>query len=392
MSQVSPQSKKILLVGMADSIHLARWIKQCSSTNYEFRLVSSSPHRRVHPLIKGFILGSQEFQPKITMPWLSKYFSLPLWVADKFLGDLLRGALTAWQIRSFKPDLVHALELQNAGYATAVAYLLLGKTTRPKLLVTNYGSEIVWFKKFPSHLKKLQQLMELADAFSAECDRDVRLAKEIGFAGEVMQTIPVSGGIDKNQLVTELDSKNLASRKSIAIKGYQNVWGQALIALRAIESVSSSLRNYKIELFSCNRKTVVAAKKLRRASGLSIEIHKKHQLSHDQVLSLMRRSRAYIGLSKSDGISTSMIESMSQGAIPIQSNTSCASEWLRNGQDGFLVNHDDWESVAAHLLMVLEDDAFTLSAQSKNLETIKQKYDSARLSEIAVSYYEKLLR
>jgi glycosyltransferase involved in cell wall biosynthesis len=87
-----------------------------------------------------------------------------------------------------------------------------------------------------------------------------------------------------------------------------------------------------------------------------------------------------------------MIESMSQGAIPIQSNTSCASEWLRNGQDGFLVDHDDWKSVAAHLMMVLEDDAFAIAAQSKNLETISQKYDSARLSEIAVSYYEKLLR
>ena len=136
----------------------------------------------------------------------------------------------------------------------------------------------------------------------------------------------------------------------------------------------------------------MAAKKLRRATGLSIEIHGKHQLSHDQVLALMRRSRVYIGLSKSDGISTSMIESMSQGAIPIQSNTSCASEWLRNGQDGFLVDHDDWKSVAAHLMMVLEDDAFAIAAQSKNLETISQKYDSARLSEIAVSYYEKLLR
>lgn len=392
MSYGSLRPKRILLVGMADSIHLARWIKQYADTSYEFRLVSSSPHRRVHPMIQGFIQGSSSFQPKITMPWISRYFSLPLWLADRLFGDALRGALIAWQIRSFKPDLVHALELQNAGYATAVAFSLLGKTTKPILLATNYGSEIVWFRQFPVHLKKLRSLLALSDAFSAECDRDVQLAKELGFKGEVMQTMPVSGGIDNNQLVGDMDLPRLITRKSIAIKGYQNVWGQALVALDAIESVADSLRDYKIEIFSCNQKTVSAAKKLRKSTGLAIEIHKKHTLSHSQVLGLMRRSRAYIGLSRSDGISTSMIESMSQGAIPIQSNTSCASEWIRNNQDGFLVNHDDWKAVASHLLRILKDDAFVLSAQAANRETISEKYDSARLSKVAVSYYEKLLR
>jgi hypothetical protein len=268
---------------------------------------------------------------------------------------------------------------------------MLGSKPKPKLLITNYGSEIVWFKQFPNHLKKLKVLMEIADAFSAECSRDVQLAKEIGFAGEVMPTIPVSGGIDKNQLATKSDLAGLHSRKSIVIKGYQNVWGQALVALRAIENVAPSLNGYTVQLFSCNQKTVVAAKKLKTKSGLDIRVYKKHQLSHAEVLDLMRISRAYIGLSKSDGISTSMIEAMSQGAIPIQSNTSCGNEWIRSGQDGYLVAHDDWQAVASNLLHILEDDEFTLAAQAKNLGTIGEKYDSAQLSKTAVGYYEKLL-
>lgn len=391
MDQQSSKPKRILVVGMADSIHLARWFKQYSAENLEFVLVSSSPHRRVHLMINKFIRGSEDFTPSIKMPWISRYLSLPLWLADKLLGDLLRGSLIAKLIRSFNPDLVHALELQNAGYATAVAYKLLGSKAKPKLLITNYGSEIVWFKQFPNHLKKLKGLMEIADAFSAECSRDVQLAKEIGFAGEVMPTIPVSGGIDKNQLAPKSDLAELESRKSIVIKGYQNVWGQALVALRAIESVGPSLGGYTVELFSCNRETVVAAKKLKAKSGLDIRIYKKHQLTHAEVLGLMRRSRVYIGLSKSDGISTSMIEAMSQGAIPIQSNTSCGNEWIRSGQDGYLVAHDDWQAVASNLMHVLQDDDFALTAQAKNLGTISQKYDSAQLSKTAVGYYEKLL-
>jgi glycosyltransferase involved in cell wall biosynthesis len=391
MDQRSNTPRRILVVGMADSIHLARWFKQYSAENLEFVLVSSSPHRRVHPTIDKFIRGFGGFAPTIKMSWVSRYLSLPMWLADKFLGDFLRGFLIARQIRSFNPDLVHALELQNAGYATAMAYGLLGSRSKPKLLITNYGSEIIWFKQFPSHLKKLKNLMQIADAFSAECSRDVQLAKEIGFVGEVMPTIPVSGGIDKNQLAPKSHLSELHARKSIVIKGYQNVWGQALVALRAIESMAPSLNGYIVELFSCNRETVVAAKKLKAKSSLDIRIHKKHQLTHAEVLGLMRRSRVYIGLSRSDGISTSMIEAMSQGAIPIQSNTSCGNEWIRSGQDGYLVAHDDWQAVAGNLLHVLEDDDFTLAAQARNLDTISEKYDSAQLSKTAVGYYEKLL-
>jgi hypothetical protein len=294
------------------------------------------------------------------------------------------------EIKKFKPDLVHALELQNAGYTTSVAYRGLAKEKRPKLLITNYGSEIVWFRKFPAHLKKLKELMVLADAFSAECGRDARLAKEIGFEGQVMETIPVSGGVKIDSASIENQSVE-QSRRTIVIKGYQNVWGQALVALRAIESVADELSRYRIELFSCNQRTVQAARRMKMVTGLEIITHKKHSLSHKQVLEIMKGSLAYIGLSTSDGISTSMIEAMSQGAIPIQSNTSCGNEWLTSGEDGFLVEYQDWEAVAKHLLFVLNNPGFVVKARTKNYQTIRERYDSDRLSEIANGYYEKLL-
>jgi len=387
----SPQPKRILVSGMADSIHLARWLRQFEGKGYTFRLVSSSPHRRIHPLIKQMLKGGSNSGVDISISWISAKLSLPLWLMDRFTADFFRGNLVKREILRFKPDLVHALELQNAGYATAVAYRALDKTKRPKLLITNYGSEIVWFRKFPSHLKRLKELMLLADAFSAECDRDTRLAREIGFDGVLMTTIPVSGGVKIGP--AETNSEHLANeeRKTIAIKGYQNVWGQALIALKAIEHVAEELKDHRIELFSCNRKTIAAASRLRKKTGLEIVAHKKHSLAHSQVLDIMNRSIAYIGLSTSDGISTSMIEAMSQGAIPIQSNTSCGSEWLVSGEDGFLVDYQDWEAVAKHLLFVINNAVFVAKAITRNYQTIRERYDSDRLSEIANGYYEKLL-
>jgi hypothetical protein len=388
---VQPSSaKRILVVGMADSIHLARWLMQFKDKGYLFRLVSSSPHRRIHPLIKGMLAEGKASGIEISIPWVSAKLSLPLWLMDRFTGNLLRGLLIRREILKFKPDLVHALELQNAGYSTAVAYRGLAKDKRPKLLITNYGSDVYWFRQFPSHMKRLRELAAFADSFSAECVRDTALAKEIGFDGIFMETMPNSGGINIDEEAIAVEAKSASVRKTIAIKGYQNVWGQALVALKAIESLAPELQGFRIEMFSCNSKTVKEAKRLERSTGLEIVTHKKHTLSHSQVLAIMRKSIAYIGLSKSDGISTSMIEAMSQGAIPIQSDTSCANEWIRSGQDGFLVGFDDWQAVAKDLSQILRNPSFVAGARTKNYQTIREKYDANQLSSIAHGYYQKL--
>jgi hypothetical protein len=326
----------------------------------------------------------------ISIPWASAKLSLPLWLLDRFTSDFFRGNLVKREILRFKPDLVHALELQNAGYATAVAYRALDETKRPKLLITNYGSDVYWFRQFPSHMKKLRELATFADAFSAECVRDTALAQEIGFKGLFMETMPNSGGIKIDEEAIAAEAESSSARKTIAIKGYQTVWGQALYALRAIENLAPELAGYRVEIFSCNSKTISAAKRLQKSTGLEIVTHKKHKLSHAEVLGIMRRSIAYIGLSKSDGISTSMIEAMSQGAIPIQSDTSCANEWIRNGQDGFLVGFDDWQAVANGLTRIISDREFVSTARATNYQTIREKYDANRLSEIANGYYQKL--
>lgn len=337
------------------------------------------------------IAGTHPSGIRVSMPWISKNLSLPMWLLDRFAADFFRGALIRHEIRSWKPEIVHALELQNAGYATARAFEGLDSASRPKLLITNYGSEIVWFRQFPKHLAKLKNLMTLADAFSAECHRDVMLAKEIGFTGTVLSTIPVSGGIDFSNKTGLFDTTDAAPRKTIAIKGYQNVWGQALNALDAIESIADELEGFTIELFSCNRKTIVAANKLARRTHLNVLAHKKHSLKHADVLAILRRSVAYVGLSKSDGISTSMIEAMSQGAIPIQSNSSCGSEWLHDGRDGFLVHFADVGAVASALSTIVSDKEFSLSAQRRNYDTVAQRYDKRHLSEVARGYYSQLL-
>ena len=112
--------KKILVICMFDSIHSARWLSQFRDGEYEFLLFPSSPHRRLRPELKALL--ESDGPAKYRLFPLSKFFGLPFWIADKFLGNLLRGSLVRLAAKRFRPDFVHTLELQNAGYVALKAF------------------------------------------------------------------------------------------------------------------------------------------------------------------------------------------------------------------------------------------------------------------------------
>jgi len=105
---------------------------------------------------------------------------------------------------------------------------------------------------------------------------------------------------------------------------------------------------------------------------------------------LFSKSVAYVGLSKSDGISASMIEAMANGAIPIQSNSSCGGEWLQDGVGGFLVDYRDISTVARLLASVARDEDFQRVAATANFEALTDKLNPDQVQRDAELTYRGL--
>jgi hypothetical protein len=294
---------------MLDSIHSARWLAQFEDQSLEFLLFPSSPHRRVHPELERLLSSSEA--ASFRLPPLARYFALPLWVLDKFANNFFRGSLLKAAIRSFQPSVVHSLELQNAGYV-ALRALSTGKRKSARLLVTNWGSDIFWFQRFPKHKAKLQKLMRLADVYSAECERDVVLARNLGFTGQAMPVIPNAGGFSEADFA--IPRLAPSERKTIALKGYHGWVGRAKVSLEAVREMSEELQGYKIIVYSANKSVLKLARQVAKQTRLEIKAFGKGAMSHKQVLKMFAKSKIYVGLSESDGISTSMLEAMAMGA------------------------------------------------------------------------------
>jgi glycosyltransferase involved in cell wall biosynthesis len=87
------------------------------------------------------------------------------------------------------------------------------------------------------------------------------------------------------------------------------------------------------------------------------------------------KSRIYIGLSTTDGLSTSMVEAMSKGCFPIQSENSAAAIFLTDSHTGFIVDPWDISDIAIKIETALTDNNLVDNAVEENLEILKQEYN-----------------
>ena len=377
--------KKVLVVCMVDSIHVARWLQQFLDQKIDFVLFPSGPNRRIHPQIERLLANTNPHEASFDLIPFRGMLSVPLWALDRLLDESLRGWLLRRAINRIKPDHLHAIEFQHAGYIVERAF----RSTQldAELIVTNYGSDIFWFQRFPKHRQKIVRLLSLADKYSAECQRDVQLAHALGYTGEVVAIFPNAGPVEvPDEVLMTLSPPS--QRKTIAMKGYQGWVGRASLALDALLQLEGQLDGFSVELFSTNQALVRRAKTTAKALGIELLIHPKNSLTHRQVIEILARSRVYMGLSLSDGASTSFLEAMAVGAFPIQTSSSCAEEWVTDGDTAFLIEDLNAGQIANRLRDALSNDGLVDTAAIKNQMRISVQASKAASDQLMKSFYE----
>jgi glycosyltransferase involved in cell wall biosynthesis len=171
------------------------------------------------------------------------------------------------------------------------------------------------------------------------------------------------------------------------IKGYTGFVGRADLALQACQIAAESLRGFEIVLYSSDLKSRRLARGLAKNHNISVTIYKKHKLSHEKMLELFRSARIYIGISESDGISTSLLDAISSGCFPIQTNTSCANEWVTDGLTGSLVDFNDVNSISSAIHMALTNDDLVDNAALVNIATAQSRLSGDAIGKDINQFY-----
>jgi glycosyltransferase involved in cell wall biosynthesis len=101
-------------------------------------------------------------------------------------------------------------------------------------------------------------------------------------------------------------------------------------------------------------------------------------------------ARIYVGISLSDGISTSLLEAMATGCYPIQTDTSCANEWLTM-DSAQTISDISVNSISESIKNALDNDSEVDTRASSNMATIEARADSTKIGKIAHNFYQTII-
>ncbi len=388
---------RILFVAQAVSIHTARWIGQLRDQGWDihlFDMLGSFPHAELggiteYSLIFPRRIPLQRGQPAYDHPFfLSRGWDpFPLSLAGFFVRRLFRRRTSrlANLVQRIRPDIIHSMELQTESYHLLDVSHMLGGNLGAPWIVTTWGSDIFYYQRFPEHLDKIKQLLRQCDYLIPDCSRDVTLAREFGFAGQVPLILPGSGGYPIEEMRRSVAPGDPSRRRLIMLKGYEGWAGRALTAVAALEACADLLHECEIVVYGASPQVLKRLKILRDQNKLTINVLPRSP--HRKMLELFGRSRIALGVNVTDGVPNAMLEAMTMGAFPIQSDTQSTSEWITSGVNGLLVDPADPESIAAAIRRAIQDDQMIDDAAAHNLKLVTERLDISSVRPRVIEMY-----
>lgn len=378
----------VVIIGMLDSVHLARWLAQFLDENIDFVIVASKKFRRLHPLTIS-LLNSNQLASYTLAQWtpfksISGYFDfLHYEIGSRFKLFGTRANSLARIINSRDFQFIHALEIQGAGYL--LNHLNTKILKKQKIILTNWGSDIYFYMRFPTHENLIRSVLSKADYYSAECVRDYALARDYGFVGKELPCIPNAGGFEIG--IRDHNFVPPSQRKQILIKGYGGIFGRADLPISLIPIIATKYPEINFHIYSVTDDTLGLIHSLPPEFMSRVRISMlQNRLPHSEMLSEFSKSRIYIGCSESDGISTSFIESLINGTYPIQTSTSCANEWVDRGVRASIIGLDS-ESLLNEIQKTLDDDEMVETAAILNFEVAQKFLASSVVKSAALQFY-----
>ena len=381
------QRRKILIIGMFDSIHLARWLFQFENQQIDFVLFPSKKFKNISFDLLKLTTSTKTATYRFAKPYFAfKYVGF----IDHFFGLIFKRIGRNLKLIFLKNviekntfNFIHALELQGAAYL----YDLLPKQVqnRTALIITNYGSDIQYFQNIPKHQEKIRSVLSKADFYSAECQRDYEFALKFGFKGEFFPCIPNAGGFHDDVFVKNIIPSNY--RYLIMAKCYGGTFGLGGLIIDAFEIFLRINSEVRIVMHSVTDDLLEKSKNLLTNFPNRVVIYTlREKIQREKIIDYLSKSRIYIGASKSDGISTSFLEALCLGAYPIQTNTSCASEWIDLGFFGSIIPPDPVEILNALNLSYFDKELDRKRVQ--NLENAKLHLSYNSVKSQAFKFYE----
>ena len=295
-------------------------------------------------------------------------------------------------LNDFRPDIVHSLGINQNWRNLCLPVLdrkLESALTAP-WIYSSWGTDLTFYSDLsPQNKHQVMAILQSVDYFISECKRDYELAVQFGFRGEFLGYLPAFGGIDMDKMMRHRKEGSVSARRNFYIKGRgtEDPVGRANLILEAVEKLHDFLAGYQIYVGQATPSVIKQANQLKKKYGLSIQVLPIVE-NAEEVLNYIGSSRISISITANDGLPASLVEAMALGAFPIFSNLPSISEWITDGENGYLIDLHKPEELAEHIHQALVDDDLVTRADIINAKIIQEKLEYSQIRNKVISLYQ----
>ena len=305
----------------------------------------------------------------------------------RMVSYFLSGALFA-----FYGALKHRCLVIHVHWAipTGLIGIVIGAFLRRPLVVTVHGSDFAMASGGSSFLRKLFVLVCRRASHITVVSEGMRTGMaKMGVAGEKMSVSPM--GVDdrffavgiKRQSEVGADPKVVLSNRNL--EPLYNV-------VHLIRAIPGVLKDEPQTTFLIAGEGREKARLEKEAAWLKITpaVNFLGRMPHEEMPDLLARTDIYVSTSLSDGTSVSLLEAMATGAFPIATDIPANREWIRDGENGFLVPPGDEVALATSIVSAIRQTGFSKSVGGANRELVGQKAHIRHTIRDLMTVYERL--
>ncbi len=398
---------KVLLVADGRSPITRSWIKGLLDINHTVHLVSSYPCTapegisgiEILPLAFSQVGRSDQKGLMVSQPAPQKAkviqrLRLLLLNLRYYLGPVsLSAARKRYleQIEMVQPDLVQALRIPFEG--------MLASYT-PKhipVVINSWGNDFTLHARGSFFMEQMtKQALQRADGFCADCQRDIRIAYDRGLRQDTpVLFAPGNGGLDlavMERMIMD-NSDSIASREEsytvINPRGIRPAYVRNEIFFQAIPQVQAAVPQARFLCSSMNGQS--DAEKWVAQYHLENSVTLLDNEPQSQLWQRYLSANVLVSPAIHDGTPNSVLEGMALGCLPVVGNIESLREWIKDEENGLLVDPNDYSSVAMGIIAGLMDRDLQHRARSINRQMVEELADRVKVKKNLDDFFREIM-
>jgi len=285
-------------------------------------------------------------------------------------------------IERVQPDLIHAMRIPYEGMLAADAY------NGTPLLVSVWGNDFTLHAPTTRLMRHYTRwTMRVANALHADCQRDIRLAQEWGFAPKrPTLVVPGNGGIRTDIFFPP--EEPVSKPVVINPRGFR-AYVRNDVFFQAIPLVLNEIPQARFLCASMagERQAQTWVEKL----GIGEAVELLAPMPHAHMADAYRRAAVIVSPSVHDGTPNTLLEGMACGCFPVAGDLESVREWIADGENGLLTDSTNPRRVAESIVRALQNKDLREQAAGLNVKRVAERAEYNACMAQAASFYQRII-